>query len=103
MTSIKSLTYVDQSPIHGKGLFARVNIKKGEYIGRYEGIATEEDGMHVLWQWDEEEDRWLGIDGKNQLRFTNHSDTPNAEFWGDEMYALKRIPKGEEITFDYQW
>ncbi|GAB4183528.1 MAG: hypothetical protein Tsb002_05750 [Wenzhouxiangellaceae bacterium] len=97
------LAYVAASPIHGRGLFARKVIKKGEYIGTYEGRPSKKNGMHVLWVWDEEAERWDGIDGKNEMRFANHADEPNAEFWGDEMYALKKIRKDEEITFDYQW
>lgn len=94
--------YVAASAIHGYGLFARTKIKRGEYIGTYEGKFTKKNGMHVLWVWDED-DGWYGIDGKNEMRFANHADKPNAEFWGDEMYALKKINEGDEITFDYQW
>jgi SET domain-containing protein len=31
----------------------------------------------------------------------NHASTPNAYFWGHQLYALVDIAKGEEITFDY--
>ena len=95
--------YVDRSLIHGHGLFAKKDIKKSQYIGTYEGKHTDKNGMHVLWVWDEDEESWFGINGKNEMRFANHADKPNAEFWGDEMYALRKIKKGEEITFDYQW
>lgn len=95
--------YVDDSAIHGYGLFAKKDIKKGQYIGTYEGPSSKKNGMHVLWVWDEDDEKWLGINGKNEMRFANHADKPNAEFWGDEMYALKKIKKGAEITFDYQW
>ena len=95
------LAYVDESAIHGRGLFARRKIKAEEYIGTYTGPATQKDGMHVLWLWNEETDRWEGIDGKNEMRFLNHSKKPNADWWDDELYALRTIKKGEEITFDY--
>ncbi len=95
--------YVSTSPIHGRGLFARDNIKEGDYIGTYEGKPTNADGMHVLWLLDEELDQWDGIDGSNEMRFLNHSGNPNADFWDADLYALRNIIKDEEITFDYKW
>ena len=93
------LAYVAESPIHGKGLFARVDIPVDTLIGRYEGPATRTDGMHVLWLWDEDSKRWEGIDGRNEMRFLNHSAEPNAEWWDDELYAIRDIAADEEITF----
>ncbi len=95
--------YVGESPIHGRGLFARDTIRKGAYIGTYEGTDTQQDGMHVLWLLDEQADEWEGIDGQNEMRFLNHSDTPNADFWDADLYALRKIRKDEEITFNYKW
>jgi len=95
--------YVATSPIHGRGLFARDTIKKGAYIGTYEGKATDTDGMHVLWLLDDELDQWEGIDGNNEMRFLNHSENPNADFWGADLYSLRKIRKDQEITFDYKW
>ena len=94
---------VRKSPIHGRGLFAIQPIKKGEKIGRYEGptVTEDEDGDHVLWVWDEDEDREYGIDGKNELRYVNHSRRPNANFEGEILEALRPIRPGDEITHDY--
>ncbi len=91
---------VKASPIHGKGLFATREIKKDRLIGTYEGPETSEDGTYVLWCYDEE-DNLFGIDGRNDLRFANHSSRPNAIFLGDELIALRPIEPGEEITFHY--
>lgn len=93
--------YVDKSPIHGKGLFAREAIAADDYIGTYEGPDTLDDGMHVLWLWNEDNERWEGIDGKNEMRFLNHARPPNAEWYDNDLYALRDIEAGEEITFDY--
>ena len=94
---------VKDSPIHGRGVFARQDIPAFSYIGRYEGQMTDEDGMHVLWLYDEERDDWVGVDGENEMRFLNHSEDPNAE-WSDlDLYATRWISAGEEITFDYGW
>lgn len=97
------LAYVADSPIHGRGLFARQRIKRDEYIGIYEGPDSDEDGMHVLWLWNEDTESWEGINGKNEMRFLNHASEPNADWWGDELYALRTIEADEEITFDYGW
>lgn len=95
--------YVADSPIHGRGLFARRQIEADDYIGTYEGPATQADGMHVLWLWNDDRERWEGIDGNNEMRFLNHDSEPNADWWGDELYALRTIAVDEEITFDYGW
>ncbi len=97
------LAYVASSPIHGRGLFARRRIARDQFIGSYEGPATQRNGMHVLWVWNEERQRWEGINGNNEMRFLNHSSTPNAEWWGTDLYAIRPIARDEEITFDYGW
>ncbi|HMA99204.1 MAG TPA: SET domain-containing protein [Wenzhouxiangella sp.] len=97
------LAYVAESPIHGRGLFARVPIDVDEYIGTYTGKRTQTNGMHVLWLWNEKRGRWEGIDGNNEMRFLNHDDEPNADWWGEDLYAIRSIATDEEITFDYGW
>lgn len=87
------------SSIHGFGVFARQNIAKGELIGEYLGPETEDNDIHVLWV--EDGDELYARDGENGLRYLNHSRQPNAEFDGFELYALRRIKIGEEITFNY--
>ncbi len=94
---------VKNSGIHGRGLFAKRRIAKGEFIGEYRGRSTMKDGPHVLWvEHEKDEYRVQGIDGKNELRFTNHSEDPNAVFYGEELVALRAIATGEEITFNYE-
>jgi len=95
--------YVAPSTIHGRGLFARRRIQRDEYIGTYSGRPTRTDGMHVLWLWNDDAECWEGIDGDNEMRFLNHSRSPNADWWGDELYAIRTISRDEEITFDYGW
>lgn len=97
------LVYVATSSVHGHGLFASKPIARGDYIGSYAGSETDTDGMHVLWLYDEETEQWEGIDGDNEMRFLNHSDEPNADFWNTDLYALRDIQVNEEITFDYHW
>ncbi len=97
------LVYVAPSAIHGLGLFARRPLPRETLIGTYLGRPTRRNGKHVLWVWDESAERWEGLDGTNEMRFLNHSDAPNAEFDGFDLYSLRKIDKDEEITFDYQW
>lgn len=92
--------YAGRSSIHGKGLFAGRSFRKGERIGAYEGPRVARDGMHVLWV-EEDDGEYFGIDGRNALRYLNHSSRPIAEFDGNELYALRRIGPGDEITIDY--
>ena len=88
------------SRIHGKGLFARIPIQESQYLGSYDGRTTHENGMHVLWVQDTS-GKWVGRDGENLLRYINHATPPNAEFDGFDLYALRAIQPGEEITIDY--
>ena len=95
--------YVDRSPIHGKGLYAARKLVGGQLIGTYEGPQVEEDGIYVLWIEDEPGGEWTGYDGRNEMRFMNHADQPNAEMNGLDCYAMTIIPTGTEITIDYGW
>ena len=100
-----TLCFVADSPVHGRGLFARHDIAAGTWIGHYDGPQTMENGMHVLWvesgDAEAEEDDWIGYDGNNELRFLNHTKEPNGEMDGLDLYAVKDIKAGEEITIDY--
>ena len=91
---------VRESPIHGKGVYAIKKIKAGQKIGTYHGDSTDEDDTYVLWVTDENGKEY-GVDGTTDLKFLNHSGEPNAEFDGDELYALRAIKPDEEITFHY--
>ena len=92
---------VAPSPIHGQGVFAVHRIDAETLIGLYEGQPSGDDGTYVLWVEVEPDGAVTGIEGTNELRFLNHSAQPNAEFDGPELYALRDIEAGEEITFDY--
>lgn len=94
---IISKVFVKGSQIHGKGLFAVSDIKAGELIGVVSGVPTDNDGDHVLWV--------DGVDGFEvtcDLKYINHSDTPNAVYYDTlEVCAIRYIRAGEEITHDY--
>ena len=88
---------VQESRIHGKGLFASCTIAEGTVIGQLEGHPTTEDGPHVLWISDEQ-----GIQGYNDIRYVNHNKFANACYLDDaSLIAIRDITEGEEITHDY--
>ncbi|GJL80653.1 MAG: hypothetical protein DHS20C01_02870 [marine bacterium B5-7] len=92
--------YVDESRLHGYGLFARRKLKRGEYIGTYDGPKTKRNDIHVLWV-EDKPGKWCGRDGTNLLRYLNHSHKPNCEFDGFDLYTLCKIKETEELVFDY--
>lgn len=98
---LRPLVYAAPSPIHGKGLFARERIPAGHYIGTYWGPTARRNGSHVLWVYGDDGTP-EGRRGMNLLRYLNHADRPLAEFDGFDLYALRTIEPGEEITIDYQ-
>ena len=88
------------SPIHGNGAFATRSIRAGERIGEYTGSPSDEDGTYVLWV-EGDDGEFHGIDGDGPLRWLNHSTDPNVEFDGPQLFALRDIGVGEELTFHY--
>ncbi len=91
-------TYIAASNIHGMGLFARQTIAAGEVIGWLDGEPCEEDGSYVLWL-----SEMQGFRVTCDLRFINHSPTPNACYYDDlSVVALQTIDAGEEITHNYE-
>jgi uncharacterized protein len=88
---------VRPSPIHGRGCFATTAIADGQLIGRGRARPVTEDGPYVLWV---EGDRPVEI--LNEWRFLNHAHDPNACIDDSlEVWALRAIDPGEEITIDY--
>jgi len=96
--SNKLLTYVADSTIHGKGLFAKDTITKDTVIGHLEGEHTKQDGIYVLWL-----DHENGFEVCCDLKFINHSDQPNACYYDDKsVVAIRDIKVDEEITHNYE-
>ena len=90
--------YVADSGIHGKGLFAKSKIKKGELIGKVKTKAAKKDGPYVLWIEDANKPREVTC----ELKYINHSTKPNAAYYDDlTVVALKAIKEDEEITHHY--
>jgi len=90
IVDLKSDIYFkDKSDIHGQGIFARENIKRGDTIGIVLGFKDK-----VKYR------SYLG-------RFTNHSSLKNTVFkeleFGEAIaICVKEINVGEEILVDYR-
>ncbi len=121
--STSSKYKVKTSRVHGKGVYASKNIKKGtkiiEYIGekisRKEGNKRSENrikkylgsskmGSVYIFELNNKTD----IDGSplyNKARYINHSCDPNCEVDIDSgkiwISSIKNIKKGDELSYDY--
>jgi hypothetical protein len=88
-----SLVVKGPSKIHGIGLFTRMDIAEGTFIGTYLGPSAKRPGMYVLWVTDED-GTVTARSGRNVLRYLNHSSSPNAWFDAYELYAERPIKRG---------
>ncbi|MDB6121210.1 MAG: nuclear protein [Pedosphaera sp.] len=102
------------SPIHGTGGFARVDIPNEtnvvEYVGRKidkaESLRQCELENPFIFTLDDQFDLDGNVDW-NPARLLNHSCSPNCEALDDEgriwIVACRDIKAGEEITFNYNY
>jgi len=111
----KNKVSIKKSGVHNKGLFANKDIPKGTKIIEYLGekitkSEAERRGNNskkrvYIFELSDTKD----IDGDvryNPAKYINHSCEPNSESVneGDEriwIISIKKINKGDEITFDY--
>ena len=108
---------VRNSPIHGRGVFAARDIKKGTRITEYVGERishAEADRRHED-KADDDNHTFLftvnsrtvidGGNGGNDARWINHSCDPNCESVIERnrvfVEAVKNIKAGEELAYDY--
>lgn len=115
---------VRRSKIHGSGVFAAKNIKKGEFIIEYKGLLRSHQEVDAAYDGEDEtghtflftlnEDYVLDANIKgNEARWINHSCDPNCDSEhvdaedGDkskdriEIKALRDIKTGEELSYNY--
>ena len=109
---------VRSSPVHGRGVFSRANIRTGSLILEYKGKLVSwkvaqrayarsgaEDG-HTFF-FDLDDGRVIdGAQGGNSARWLNHCCAPNceAEQEGERVFirAIRPIKKGGELFIGYQ-
>ena len=104
--------YVDRSAVVGKGLFTALPIRARAKIGEFEGerIGLAEArrrarGQRIVAIVELERHALDATRSKRGFRFINHSCAPNTFFrctaLRAEIYALRDIAPGEELTVDY--
>lgn len=94
---------------YGLGVFAGKNIKKGEIIYTLSGeIISFDECIERIHKGNEAQTDSLQVDLETDMdldefsRTFNHSCDPNAGLRKiSELFALRDIKKGEEITYDY--
>lgn len=92
---------VGKSPVHGRGVFAEKNFRRGEKIGTFSGRPAKNlDHKWVLFYYDDNGEEKALLCG-SPFRYINHADGPNARIFGLEIYTLRAIKKGDEILINY--
>jgi hypothetical protein len=119
--NVPKRTLIGESTVHGIGLFAGEDIKKGEYIGEYLGAKlnwkqAERSGLYLLlngysYLFDMTGDQTVdAMVLGNKIRFINSivdklNCTPKVMMCNTEhrmgLYATKDITAGEELSFNY--
>ena len=120
---MKKLWYKKRSSLHGSGLFANHDIKKGEQVIQYIGDKVtkregdkradkqikkaeknKKNGMVYVFELNKKYDIDGGV-SRNYARFINHSCDPNCEvdITNNEIWisSIKKIKKGAELTYNY--
>lgn len=108
---------VKNSPIHGRGVFARRKIRAGtmllEYLGEHinyaqacADLAAREDESNHTFLFSLEDGSVIdGGRNGNDARWVNHCCEPNCEAREDAghitIHALRDIARGEELNYDY--
>ncbi len=103
---MKKIKY-SASTIHGQGIFADEEIRKGDRIQYINGrkmrrvTKSKKDSKEIGHWIGIGRSTWINTDG-TPFRYINHSCNPNAAIMGIKtLVALKDISPDEEITIDY--
>lgn len=100
--------YIDDSSVHGKGLFAQDKLQKGFTLGYLDGQVVDWSLVKQYspkMEWNAlTQDTLLIRPFRTCYGFINHSRKPNAEIRYNPMrvVVLKQINIGDEILLDYR-
>jgi uncharacterized protein len=84
----------------GKGLYANVNFKRGNQLGRFaDSVVPWSKATHRSVQIGT--NQWLTPKSKDYGYYLNHSCEPNCYILNGKIVATARIIKDEEVTIDY--
>ena len=110
---VDQLVEVRRSRVHGRGVYARTTIPKGQRIIEYTGsivpwkdASEQEEGPHTfLFGLTNGRDVIDPAKGGNEARWINHSCEPNCEAVEEGervfIYALQTLQPGDELFYDY--
>lgn len=92
--------YPDESELlpGESGLFAGRNFKKGEVIGYFQIVPVPEELESAHTMWLDSDNLVLVI---NDVKYANHSASPNCDASGLLLYAARDVKKDEELFWDY--
>lgn len=113
-----SLSYISpkaevrESPIHGRGLFARESLAEGEVVCVKGGYVFDRATLKAVPEWYRAaeiqltEDLFIGPafeeEREGSMVFSNHSCEPNIGVRGQIVFvAMRDIEAGEELTHDW--
>lgn len=102
MAGMSSKVYVKKSK-HGKGVFAKRDIRKGETILKISGpIVTRRQTKNAKEDYFSQIEPNRYVNARPPGRFINHSCNPNAGLKDSAtLVALRKIKKNQEIRDDY--
>lgn len=109
----KNFLKVDNSLVHGKGLFANTSFKEGDVIVQITGEVidsdecerreNEENNVYIFYKNDNE---FIDVSDNSLLKYINHSCNYNCDVDEDEkgnllLLAVSTIESGDELTIHY--
>ena len=103
---------VSESPIHGRGLFAREALRQGEVVCVKGGYVFGRETLRAMPDWyraaeiQVAEDLFIGplaeAEREGSMIFSNHSCDPNIGVRGQIVFvAMRAVAAGEELTHDW--
>ena len=109
----EKFVFVEESDIHGKGIFISTDIPRGKKILSIKGELIdgnecmrredEEDNVYIFWNY---EDMYIDTAMTDKIKYINHNCDFNCDIVdekknGLKLIAYKDIKAGEELTIDY--
>ena len=100
-----SSVIIKSSKIHGKGVFANRNLKKGEIVMKWNTstVLIKSEARKIP----EKFKKYLVFSNGKYImaqppeKYVNHSCKPNTREGNHYDFAIRNIRKGEELTTDY--
>ena len=100
-----SSVIIKNSKIHGKGVFANRNLKKGEIVMKWNTstVLIKSEARKIP----EKFKKYLVFSNGKYImaqppeKYVNHSCKPNTREGNHYDFAIRNIRKGEELTTDY--